>query len=196
MMRWVEHASTMASGDPPSARRCCRSRPAALAPPLSQSRSRPAALAKPFSPRSPTPSASGHVAVLVKRCKLVLFGGLRDKDFLDDVIVLDTVTNEWTRPVQAGHGDQAGKGGTAEEAAGQGDGAGGGVGEGGEGEELRGGEEEWEGGVRPCARAFHAAAAIEGGNMFVFGGRSGKKRCALTSALCRVATVCDSQVVV
>ncbi|CAI5476457.1 unnamed protein product [Closterium sp. Yama58-4] len=138
MMRWVEHASTMASGDPPSAR-------------------------------------SGHVAVLVKRCKLVLFGGLRDKDFLDDVIVLDTVTNEWTRPVQAGHGDQA-KHGAAEEAAGQADAGAGGAGGGEEGDGLREGEEEWEGGARPCARAFHAAAAIEGGNMFVFGGRCGKKR--------------------
>ncbi|CAI5499475.1 unnamed protein product, partial [Closterium sp. Naga37s-1] len=118
----------------------------------------------------------GHVAVLVKRCKLVLFGGLRDKDFLDDVIVLDTVTNEWTRPVQAGHGDQAGTHITAEEAGGQGESGGGGTGEGEGGEGLRGGEEEWEGGARPCARAFHAAAAIEGGNMFVFGGRSGKKR--------------------
>ncbi|GJP51998.1 hypothetical protein CLOM_g11122 [Closterium sp. NIES-68] len=147
MMRWVEHASTMASGDPPSAR-------------------------------------SGHVAVLVKRSKLVLFGGLQDKDFLDDVLVLDTVTNEWTRPVQAGageagHGDregQGGKEGKEGEGTGQGEGGGGGAGGKGEGDGARGGGSEGEGGGRPCARAFHAAAAIEGGNLFVFGGRTGKKR--------------------
>ncbi|CAI5977825.1 unnamed protein product, partial [Closterium sp. NIES-65] len=58
MMRWVEHASTMASGDPPSARRCCRSRPAALTKPLSPRRSRKAVLAPQPYPFGLVPIAS------------------------------------------------------------------------------------------------------------------------------------------
>eukprot|EP00897_Mesotaenium_endlicherianum_P004828 jgi/Mesen1/4373/ME000221S03493 len=96
-----------------------------------------------FSGVGPSPR-SGHTAVSVGGGKLVVFGGLVDKKFLNDVIVLDTDNTAWYRPECTGGG-------------------GGGVGAGGDHEEG------------PCPRAFHVAVALDR-NMFVFGGRAGKRR--------------------
>ena len=38
---------------------------------------------------TPVPSCSGHIAVLVNEAHLVVYGGLRDKTFLHDSVVLD-----------------------------------------------------------------------------------------------------------
>lgn len=81
---------------------------------------------------------SGHSAVRVSGNRVVVFGGLHEKKFLQDVVVLDIDNKVWYEPECMGSGD---------------------------GQAM----------VGPSPRAFHVAVAI-GCHMFVFGGRSGRKR--------------------
>ncbi|KAJ7531669.1 hypothetical protein O6H91_14G053500 [Diphasiastrum complanatum] len=86
---------------------------------------------------TPPSPRSGHTAVKVNKTLVAVFGGLVEKKFLQDLVVLDTENNVWFQPECTGGGDDA----------------------------L----------VGPCPRAFHVAVAIDC-HMFIFGGRSGRKR--------------------
>eukprot|EP01018_Ginkgo_biloba_P016875 Gb_29835 [translate_table: standard] len=89
-----------------------------------------------FNGTTPQPR-SGHSAVRVGKFMVVVFGGLVDKKFLNDVVVFDTENKLWFEPDCTGNGI--------------------------------------DGQIGPCPRAFHVAVAIDC-HMFIFGGRSGRKR--------------------
>ncbi|KAG6550536.1 hypothetical protein Mapa_007905 [Marchantia paleacea] len=48
---------------------------------------------------------SGHTAIKVGKSLLAVFGGLEDKKFLNELIVLDTETLQWFRPECTGNGE-------------------------------------------------------------------------------------------
>eukprot|EP00249_Psilotum_nudum_P018031 c26606_g1_i1 orf=196-1587(+) len=86
----------------------------------------------------PPPSRrSGHSAVKVGRSFVLVFGGLVEKKFLNDLTVYDIDNKVWFQPKCTGSG----------------------IG----------------GHVGPSERAFHVAVSIDC-HMFIFGGRSGRKR--------------------
>ncbi|KAL8538804.1 hypothetical protein ACS0TY_000712 [Phlomoides rotata] len=61
------------------------------------------ASASDFSGPLPQPR-SGHTAVNIGKSKIVIFGGLVDKKFLNDVTVYDTDNDMWFQPVCTGNG--------------------------------------------------------------------------------------------
>ncbi|EFJ22723.1 hypothetical protein SELMODRAFT_416466 [Selaginella moellendorffii] len=89
-----------------------------------------------FKGAAPSPR-SGHTATRIRKTHVVVFGGLVDKKFLQDLTVLDTENNVWFQPECSGSGS--------------------------------------DGVAGPCPRAFHVAIAMDC-NLFVFGGRCGRKR--------------------
>eukprot|EP00271_Cylindrocystis_brebissonii_P004356 TRINITY_DN16001_c0_g1_i1.p1 TRINITY_DN16001_c0_g1~~TRINITY_DN16001_c0_g1_i1.p1 ORF type:complete len:562 (+),score=100.69 TRINITY_DN16001_c0_g1_i1:129-1814(+) len=101
----------------------------------------------------PPSARSGHSAVVVSSSsssaaapRLVVFGGLLEKNFLGDVVVLEAGSPaRWFRPECSGSRSPLSE------------------------------EEGGHAGPGPGPRAFHAAAAIDC-NVFIFGGRSGKRR--------------------
>eukprot|EP00898_Chlorokybus_atmophyticus_P008108 jgi/Chlat1/8299/Chrsp78S07714 len=101
----------------------------------------------------PPLARSGHTAAHIAG-KLVVFGGLHEKQFLNDVVVLELDTQTWTRPLCVGTIDSPD---TTEE------------------EVPSHSVNEGLGRV-PGPRAFHVAVVVESRLLFVFGGRSGRDR--------------------